>query len=188
MKGLPRTSNLFWPLLLLFPAAVSTAALQDDEEVSAATPETLAALRMVRQLGGSAQQDRTAPGAPITSVTILGAKISDADLRRLGQLTQLKSLHCTGSAFPAQSLQHIATLRKLETLGLAGTSITDQSLKPLGQLVGLRFLYLGNTQITDPGLCHLGPLRQLRQLYLNHTRISNAGLTNISRLAHTCSN
>jgi hypothetical protein len=104
------------------------------------------AVAAVKKLGGTVLHVDNDPKKPVRTVYLPGKKVTDADLRHLADLPQLRIL-------------------KLD----AATRITDAGLKELAGLKQLTDLGLGSTQVTDAGLKHLAGLTELRDLNLNFT-------------------
>src|SRR5262249_899692 len=92
------------------------------------------AVAAIEKLGGRVNRDQTKPGHPVVVVNLEGSKVTDAALRQVGELRNLRELH------------------------LDSTGITDAGLKELAPLGQLRELHLINTKVTDAALKHLGTL------------------------------
>lgn len=107
-------------------------------------------------------------------------KITDAGLKEVTKLTQLKSLQladCT--QITDVGLKGIGKLQQLTYLRLGGTQTTDEVLKEVGKLQHLRMLFLHNTEITDAGLKELAKLEKLTNLALYGTQITDIGLKEV---------
>jgi hypothetical protein len=88
--------------------------------------------------------------------------IVDADLVRLGSLTNLKSLE------------------------LRNTEIGDAGLANLEGMTRLRALDLSETRVTDAGLVHLKRLTTLTWLDLRRTNVTDAGRAELERALPNC--
>jgi hypothetical protein len=98
----------------------------------------------------------------IWAVYLGGTAVTDADVRALAVLTELRELY------------------------LHRTSITDAALTEMCSLQKLRVLHLRNTQVSDTGILSLSCLTNLSHLYLYETRVTAAGGTRLrSQLSQT---
>ena len=104
--------------------------------------------------------------ADLAKVTLLslddGPKITDADLKELAKLQQLK------------------------VLNLGDTEITDVGLKEVAKCTQLTLLDLEATQITDVGLKDVAKLKQLKSLVLASTKITKAGVAELQKALPKC--
>jgi len=89
-------------------------------------------------------------------------KVTDAGLKGVAKLTQLKGLY------------------------LEGTDITDAGLKEVAKLKQLNFLALNLTQITDAGLKEVAKLKQLRFVNLEDTKATKAGVDQLIKVLPKC--
>ncbi len=89
------------------------------------------AVKAIQKLGGRIIRVRVAKDQPIVRVELSRTKVTDAGLK------------------------HLAGLKQLRTLYLDHTKVTDAGLKHLSGLRQLQWLHLGHTQVTDAGLKHL---------------------------------
>ena len=89
-------------------------------------------------------------------------KVTDAGLKGVAKLTQLKGLY------------------------LEGTEITDAGLKEVAKLKQLNFLALNLTQITDAGLKEVAKLKQLRFVNLEDTKVTKAGVDQLIKVLPKC--
>ena len=106
---------------------------------------------------------------------ILGPGGSDAEMTKIGHLSELEQLDLGGSRVTDAGLSSVSNLSNLRGLALDGNAITDAGLMPLRGLHRLRSLVLRNTAVTDAGLKHLKGLTRLELLDLNGTQTSQAG-------------
>ena len=88
-------------------------------------------------------------------LTIHSPLLSEADLARIGGLTQLRRLDLLSGGVGDAGLVHLQGLRDLRSLNLAGTRVTDAGLELLGDMRSLRALDLKQTQVTKDGLRRL---------------------------------
>ena len=83
-------------------------------------------------------------------------------------------------------LKEVAKLRQLKGLYLEGTDITDAGLKEVTKLKQLNFLALNLTQITDLGLKGVAKLKQLRFVNLEDTNITESGVAKLQKALPKC--
>ena len=99
----------------------------------------------------------------VTRLILNGTKkVTDAGLKEVAKLTQLKGLY------------------------LEGTEITDAALKEVAKLKQLNFLALNLTQITDAGLKEVAKLKQLRFVNLEDTKVTKAGVDQLIKVLPKC--
>jgi hypothetical protein len=114
------------------------------------------------------------------------ASVEDADLERLGTLTQLRYLSFGGDDVTDAGLAHLSGMHRLEVLNLVGTQVTDVGLAHLTGLGQLQELVLVDAQITDAGLAHLTALGQLRELDLCSNQVSDEGVKRLQQALPNC--
>ena len=123
--------------------------------------------------------------ADLAKVTLLslddGPKITDADLKELAKLQQLKVLNLGDTQITDAGLTEVAKCTQLTLLDLEATQITDVGLKEVAKLQQLTHLWLYNTPITDAGLKELAKLQKLELLVLGETKITDAGLKELAK-------
>ena len=83
-------------------------------------------------------------------------------------------------------LKEVAKLKQLKGLYLEGTEITDAGLKEVAKLKQLNFLALNLTQITDAGLKEVAKLKQLRFVNLEDTKVTKAGVDQLIKVLPKC--
>ncbi len=141
------------------------------------------------------------PDEPGSRVELID-KVSEADLKRVGGLKNLKSLGLLSTTVTDAGLAHLKGLTGLRTMSLKldprgidqdfkpvhsgdGADISDAGLAHLkGALSGVETLYLnlGGTKVTDAGLESLKGLTCTLFLDLSGTRVTDAGLAQLSGL------
>jgi hypothetical protein len=109
---------------------------------------------------------------------------TDADLARLKDLTELRTLDLARTNITDAGLVHLTGLTKLQALDLRGTGVWGAGLKSLAGLTQLRVLQLSHGWMRDAGLEHLKQITSLEELYLADTSITDAGLAHLSGLAN----
>jgi hypothetical protein len=154
------------------------------------------AVDAVSHLRVSVSYDRTTSLVPDWLRTMLGddvfaavvwadfddPQVTDADLRHLEGLPQLRTLHLTNAKVTDAGLEHVKGLTQLRHLNLFGTTVTDTGLAHIEGLTQLRYLRLTHTQVTDAGLEHLKGLTQLEDLTLVASQVTDAGLAHLEGL------
>ena len=83
-------------------------------------------------------------------------------------------------------LKGVAKLKQLKGLYLEGTEITDAALKEVAKLKQLNFLALNLTQITDTGLKEVAKLKQLRFINLEDTTVTESGVAQLQKALPNC--
>jgi Leucine-rich repeat (LRR) protein len=98
----------------------------------------------------------------------------EALAERLGQLTQLTSLHLRGNQIGDAGAAALAALTQLTSLDLGDNQIGDAGAAALAALTQLTSLNLGNNKIGDAGAASLAALTQLTSLNLEYNQIDDA--------------
>jgi len=132
-----------------------------------------------------------------------GLALSDENLARLSELTELRALTLTGANLndrridrPGNKLAErtelpdiskLRALRNLEVLDLSRTPVLPGALTALRDMPALRELRLGMaTKIDDGAVETLASLRQLRSLHLGGTKITAEGAERIRSSRPDC--
>jgi Leucine-rich repeat (LRR) protein len=127
-----------------------------------------------------------------------GIALTDDNLQRLADLTQLQQLSLAGANLsdrgtdrPGQpeairtelrDLSKLAKLVHLRVLDLSGTPVSDDALRVLASLPELRELRLGlAANIHDGAIPNLLSLKQLRSLYISGSGITAAGVSQLRK-------
>jgi internalin A len=80
-------------------------------------------------------------------------------------------------------LRQLSALKNLRDLNLGWTEVSDAGLVHLKQLTRLESLYLeGCPNVTDSGIAHLAGLTNLKELAVSNTGMSNAGMVHLKNL------
>jgi len=119
--------------------------------------------------------------AELKSVGIAGTRVTDAGLVHLKGMTGLEDVNVADTQITDAGLEHLKGMTNLRTLFLLGTQVTDVGLEHLKGMTNLHTLYLQGTQVTDDGLEHLKGLTSLRELYLNSTQVTDAGVNELKK-------
>ncbi|MEM7480576.1 MAG: hypothetical protein AAF481_05340 [Acidobacteriota bacterium] len=104
----------------------------------------------------------------------------DQGLRLLASVDGLWKLRLAGKISDA-GLRHLAEVPNLRSLDLHLPGVTDAGVAHLGALTDLRRLNLTYTKTTDAGLEPLAGLKNLQWLGLIYTRVTKAGVAKLQR-------
>ena len=74
--------------------------------------------------------------------------ITDAGLKHLANLKQLRRLHLANTAITDAGVKHLEGLENLETLNMYGTKVTDAVLGSIAKLPKLKKVFLYATEVT----------------------------------------
>lgn len=144
------------------------------------------AQRLAHWLGGHGVKTSPSSVLGLQELGLPEAKLSNADLVRLGVLQKLTTLSLRRTGISNAGLAHLQALPKLTSLNLSELDITDAGLKSLIPLAGrLTELDLEGTLVTDNGLKHLTGFRQLTRLRLP-VQISAAAESRLKKSLDGC--
>jgi hypothetical protein len=87
------------------------------------------AVSTIEKLGGSAYRDEMKLGKPVVVVSFYGTQVTDADLKKLAPLREIRDLNLYGTPVTDEGLKHLAPLKGLTTLSLNSTNVTNAGLK-----------------------------------------------------------
>jgi hypothetical protein len=109
--------------------------------------------------------------------------LSDADLKSLAELTELRELLIDepSSAISAAGLRHLARLLKLEHLRIR-SSMDDNALTAIGDLKMLKILNAPRTTFSDAALAVLKSLPRLESFRFGSRNITDAGMQTLAEL------
>jgi Leucine-rich repeat (LRR) protein len=91
----------------------------------------------------------------VTELKFTFTKISDASLKEVAKLNQLKILWLDNNQITDTGLKELSKLQQLTHLGLAGTYVTDEGIQHLHNLKNLTSITLGRTNVTIDGVAAL---------------------------------
>ena len=114
-----------------------------------------------------------------TSSSVLDAEgqMTDEMLRAVANVPTVTGLRLGGSkAVTDAGLRQLVRLPNLRHLDVSGTAITDAGLNVLRELPRLETLSLGGTHITDEGAAYLAHCHDLREVSLHWTRTGDGAL------------
>src|SRR4051812_9907746 len=135
------------------------------------------------------------------SVDLRGSWVTDSDIARLGQMSDLRRLDLSLTRISDRGLRALKSAQGIEdlnvyfaeqisdegaavvrnfhhlkTLNLRGTKITDNTLELLAGVPTIESLDIGWAQITDTGLEHLTALTNLRRLTFGGNKLTDTAL------------
>jgi Leucine-rich repeat (LRR) protein len=119
----------------------------------------------------------------------LDTEVTDAGLKHVGQLPNLRWLRIRTGKIYGPGLAELANLPRLERLCIWGTSpISDRHIKCIEGLTQLKSLTLWGIcdRLTDTSLASIGKLKNLEELHFIRTgpRFTSAGLAHLRQLKH----
>jgi Leucine-rich repeat (LRR) protein len=107
----------------------------------------------------------------LTQLDLGATPITDAGLKVIGRMSNLKCLRLGDTQITDAGLAEIRGLKSLTFLGLDSTRISDAGLKHVKELQSLAWLYLGSTDVMDAGLNDLDAGTSALQLALPNCKI-----------------
>jgi hypothetical protein len=113
---------------------------------------------------------RTGPGAP-----------ADIQLVHIRRFARLEALVCQGAGLTDAGLRNLSDLWEVKDLDFESPNVTDAGLIHLAGLRELESLTITAAPVTDTGLIRLQGLRKLRTLTLWHTRVTKSGVDRLKR-------
>jgi hypothetical protein len=156
------------------------------------------AIADVERIGGVFERGAKSPNLPpwlawawpfksteLHRVRLDGAQVTDAGLKDLVSIRQLKYLFLYRTRVTDVGLKDLATLRQLEKLELQDNQITDAGLKELAAFAHLKKLLIGS-KITDSGLKGLASVTQLEELDLWNAHVTDAGVKELKKALPGC--
>ena len=115
-------------------------------------------------------------------VRLLNTQATDADLKNMRGLANLRVLWLNNTAVTDTGVAHLKRLTQLEELNLHTTQVGDAGLLHVRGLTHLKMLDLSRTNVTDEGLVHLKGLAKLEDLSLYGTKVTDKGLAHLEGL------
>lgn len=113
--------------------------------------------------------------------------LSDAGLKHLGEMTQLRQLHLQRNGLVTDAgLNHLKGLTNLESLILTSCKVTDAGLAHLKGMTKLEALDLSETTVSDAGLEHLKGLTGLKLLVVKRTNVTETGVKKLQQALPNC--
>ena len=164
------------PTSLLFALALALSAHAADDK-AAADPALAAAMQKVNATGASLMPIAADAKAFRFTALNVAKEFGDAGLEPLGPIAdKIASLDIARSKVTDAGLKALAGMKNLKELHLEGTGISDAGLDHLKGLAELEYLNLYNTKVTDAGAAKLAGLGKLKAIYLWQTGVTKAGV------------
>jgi hypothetical protein len=164
--------------------------------------------------GGDAQWIEDAGGTVIrdtagriTGVDLRASWVTDSDLRKLLQLTNLSYLDLSLTRITDQGMQELKNLpgiielnlyfaeyvtdeglavvknwKKLKRLNVHGTKISDTTLDHISGITTLESVNVGSGMVTDVGIERLATLPNLKELTIGGNELGDAGLQGLRQI------
>jgi hypothetical protein len=164
------------PTTLLFVLALAFTAHAADDK-AAADPAVAAAMQKVNATGASLMP--IAADAKTFRFTALNVakEFGDAGLEPLLPIAdKIASLDIARSKVTDAGLKALAGMKNLKELHLEGTGISDAGLDQLKGLAELEYINLYSTKVTDAGMARLAALSKLKAIYLWQSGVTKAGV------------
>lgn len=137
----------------------------------------------VHEIGDEAVDVITKSLPALTTLKLESTQISNAVLKKLERLKQLRRLSLSFSkGLSDEGMPAVARLSHLQSLNLSGVDVTDDGLQVLSQMVGLQELYLWRARISDKAAASISKMKDLKVLHLSNTEITDQGLALIARM------
>tara|TARA_R110002096_G_scaffold161998_2_gene329024 strand:+ start:3274 stop:4530 length:1257 start_codon:yes stop_codon:yes gene_type:complete len=139
-----------------------------------------AAIASLRKKGVVVQQVAADTRAVEVNMSLLRDKVTDAEVALLRPLAPvLVWLNASRTAVTDAGLRDLGALTQLRRLNLANTKLGDKGFGALMPLKQLEYLNAYGTHMTDDGLSMVSSLPKLRQLYVWQTKVSKAGADSV---------
>jgi hypothetical protein len=125
----------------------------------------------------------------VSQVTLRGATVTNADLRRLVAFQRLESLEVHATRVTPEGLRPLQQLPRLRFLFLSGLAADDEGMTELAGLKNLEFLWLdgeGGSLVGDAGLLELQALPKLRRVELGNARIGRDAMAAFQKSLPKC--
>lgn len=124
-----------------------------------------AAIKLVRELGGTVEHVDGDVENPVAAVVLSGAKLTPAQIRQLAQFKGLRTLILREGPFDNAALAQLAVLENLQALDLEYTSVSDAGLPALQKLPSIREVYLTGSGVTPKGVEAIRNLMPTTQIF-----------------------
>ena len=135
-----------------------SAPIPNPDEISKTDPAAeQKAVQFVEKLGGTVERDEKLklPGNPIFKVSLVGTKVTDADIKELAAFKGLLQVELGETKLTDAGVKELTVHKNLLALGLRETLVTDVGLKDLATLKKLTTLSLKGCKVTDAGVKEL---------------------------------
>ncbi len=175
--------------LVILSALVALAgrARAQEEALPTVSAADAAAVQKINQLGGGAMPVAANTQALSVNFSLGVSKIDDAALDSVkGVAEQVVWLNLGGTAVTDAGLKALAGLKNLRRLHLERTAVGDAGLEHVKGLGELQYLNLYGTKVTDAAAAALGGLKKLKSLYLWQTGVTEAGAAALAKALPGC--
>ena len=154
------------------------------------TPETSQSVEAEAQVASKPTPEPT-PVSPADEKLIVEKAVRKKLKKPEGELTEadlenVTALWLGGTKITDAGLKDVAKVQQLRYLYLFDTKITDAGLKDVAKLQKLIYLDLSDTQITDESIKQIAKLQQLKELNLMNTKITDAGVAELKKALPNC--
>ena len=112
-------------------------------------------------------------------LSVVRARLDDANAQSLGTLTTLQELYLTGNTVGDPTASEIAKLTLLNSLYIAQTAIGDAGFASISGLTELKNLQASRTPVTDQGVAAID-LPSLEWISLDETAVTDATLEKLA--------
>jgi internalin A len=184
---------LFQSVLFLLAFGAFLALERGGGETRKRHADQEAAIRFIRELGGSVVHTDEAPEifrkgiekgfGKAFFVYLSKTKVNDDDLIKLKHLQPLAGLDLHNTLITDKGLVTMAGMGSIAHLRISGTKITDEGCKILANLKSLELLYASYTNFGDNALqviCENCPA--LHTLDAFQTKVTDKGVSNLAKL------
>jgi hypothetical protein len=89
------------------------------------------AVAFIEQLGGQVTRDANLPGMPVVAVHLDDTHVTDAGLKELAALKQLRELTLWSTNVTDEGLKELASLKQLQRLDLVLTNVSHAGVAQL---------------------------------------------------------
>ena len=133
------------------------------------------AIENIKKNGGTVRSVAANDNSKEIDFHLSGKDLTDEQLADVAQVEEVIWLNLKDTKITDAGLKHLANLKNLKKLHLERTAVTDEGLANLSELSNLNYLNLYGTKVTDAGLDKLTNLKNLKQLYLWESGVSEDG-------------
>lgn len=128
-----------------------------------------------------AMLEKVSAATELESLDLSGNRISDAGIKKLSGLGQLRYLSLERTAISNASAASIGKLRLLEELDVTSTAITDEWVQEVSSAQHLVAFWLAGTRVSDLSVPSLMKMPALKQLDVRKSKITKSGLKKLQQ-------
>jgi hypothetical protein len=129
---------------------------------------------------GQVDRELIAPEA-VAELVLLEAELSEKDMARLGECTQLRWLDLSRAKIEGGVVRPLTGCQKLGELDLSELKLSAEDFQALGELKALKILNLSGVEISEENFQVLAAIQSLEQLDLTGSQISQEWLSRLSQ-------